>query len=193
MWEPWIGQHYSERRTLLLAESCYDWDADGVSHKPQPDHPTFIVRDAIEALNETSNRTSPTMLKLTRAICGCGDPTSQQASDAWRRFAFTNYVPTSVGHGASCRPSPKAWRHAAKEWPDLLNKLRPRNVIVLGKKMWCHMPEAQKIIDGNVQGYVLEGGNVAMCFATSHPSRGPGWKEYADFVAKADRERQYGE
>jgi hypothetical protein len=184
MWKPWIGNSYLARRTLILGESCYDWDSLGVTYQPQPNHPCVVVRHAIENLRDAST----TMRKLTRAICGASNPEPNQAAEAWNRFAFTNYIPVSVGYGAMNRPSAEAWGAAAKEWPALLKELRPRTVIVLGKEMWRRMPETQTQISGDVQGYALTDGTIAMCFAIPHPSRGPTWNKYSFLIAQAEND-----
>lgn len=182
MWEPWIGEIYRERRTLILGESCYDWDLNGVTHRPRPDHPQKVVKDAIDKLGDAST----TMRKLTRAICRSESPKPEDAAKAWSRFAFTNYIPVSVGYGAAVRPSVEARALAAKEWAGLLDKLHPQTVIVLGKKLWSWMPPTQRQLSQNVEGYVLRDGTFAMCFAIPHPSRGPTWKEYASIITKVE-------
>ena len=49
------------------------------------------------------------------------------------------------------------------------------------------MPETQQIVSDFIQGYALEHGSLAMCFALRHPSHGgPTWEEYADQISKAE-------
>jgi hypothetical protein len=45
MWIPWIGDHYNERKLLILGESCYSWQsANGTIEEPQPDRPKMVVQ-----------------------------------------------------------------------------------------------------------------------------------------------------
>ena len=126
--------------------------------------------------------------KVCRAICRTDWPTVQQAQDAWQSVAFTNYIPTSVGEGPGIRPSDAAWKQAEREWPALLDRLKPRVIIVLGFAIWDYMPATDKAVDDKTQGYRLTDGSFAMCWATKHPSRGPSWTWYADFIVKAEQE-----
>ena len=79
MWEPWIGSEYSQRKLLLLGESCYHWRGeDGELIHPQPDHPQMLVRWAMD--DPPTNQRF--MAKVTRAICRAPWPIVQQAQEA---------------------------------------------------------------------------------------------------------------
>ena len=185
MWEPWIGSEYSRRKLLLLGESCYDWRGEaGELIHPQPDHPKMLARWAMD--DPPTNQRF--MAKVTRAICRAPWPTVEQAQKAWQSVAFTNYIPISVGEGSGGRKLDAAWEQARTEWPDLLNLLRPRVVIVLGWALRAHMPLADKTVDENTQAYILADGKSATCWATKHPRSGPPWEWYASFIARADQE-----
>jgi hypothetical protein len=181
MWQPWIGPAYRESKLLILGESCYDWVDDGETNYPQPDHPSLVVNEAQVAPGEGSL----TMRKLTRALANCQTPTPAQASQAWNRVAYTNYIPVSVGFGADKRPTQSMWAQAEAEWPTLLETLKPNVVIVLGLKMWSRMPTTHSVVSETIQAYRLENGDLATCHATNHPSRGPAWAHYAAFIAQA--------
>ena len=187
MFNPWIGSRYEKQKTLLLLESVYDWIKDGITYSPEPNHPSQIVEDAFT----NPLQGSYTMITMNRAICGRADPTPEQAADRWHNFALAEYIPVSVGSGSAARPSPAHWRQAEQEWPALLGLLRPRTVIVLGRTMWSWMPKTQEIVNDYVQGYALDDGEIAMCFATYHPSprAGRDWRFFADFIADVERQR----
>ena len=180
MWIPWIDPNYKSQQLLLLGESCYDWtEKDGTRYRPEPDHPIRIVKDS----RKSPRGHSATMIKLTRALCNCGEPTPEQASAAWDKVAFTNYVPVSVGDGASIRPDRSAWKQGKQEWETLLNEISPRLVIVLGLTLWNRMPKTQVVVSERVQGYRLKSGDISLCHAVHHPSFGPSWTEYAALFA----------
>jgi hypothetical protein len=183
MWTPWIGSKYEQQKLLLLGESHYDWvdEETGILQRPEPDAPCMVVGESRVA----PLKGAPTMIKLTRALCNGESPSPEQAAEAWDGVAFTNYIPVSVGLGPRPRPSPVAWRQAAEQWHRILERLKPRVVIVLGLTMWNNMPETQVIESDLVQGYSLENGDTAMCYAINHPARGPSWTEYAAFISKA--------
>ncbi|MCJ2111923.1 hypothetical protein MKK64_12025 [Methylobacterium sp. E-025] len=183
MWQPWRGRNYNNR-LLLLGESCYAWHNEGQLIHPEPNHPVNIVEAAIEEPPGYGRF----MRCLTRSLCGVEHPTEAQAQEAWDTVAFTNYVPLSVGVGPSMRPSAAAWTQAYNEWDDLINIIQPKKVIVLGLTMWSKMPDTQIQIEDSIQGYNLNNGDVSMCYAIRHPSYGPGWREYANFITHVEQQ-----
>ncbi len=88
------------------------------------------------------------------------DPSPTHLREAWSRVAFTNYVATPVGIGASTRPSEPQWAAAKAEFPALLERLKPRRIIVLGKTMWSRMPGVDLMYTDDVQGYRLSDGSM---------------------------------
>lgn len=186
MWNPWMGSdsRYEERRLLIVGESCYDyWEGDELL-SPAPDHPTVLVEHIKSNFRQGSNF----MKKLTRALCGCESPSPEQVSDAWSSVALTNYYPITVGEGPTGLKTSEGWKQAAQEWPMILERTKPKNVIILGLGMWkdC-FPIADEVRSERRHGYRLSTGDIAMCHATMHPSRGPSWSEYVKFIAEAER------
>jgi hypothetical protein len=195
MWVPWVGSRYSERRTLLLLQSCYDWkdDQSGEIIVPTQDHPRVLINHEVK--NPLHN--ARTIIKLTRAVSGCERPSPEQAESGWNKYAYTNYIPVSDGFGPSARPRKDTWRQAKEEWPALLDQLKPKTIIVLGKQCWNKMPartirdDAANPFNYNTlnEGYRLANGDVAMCYVIKHPSRGPSFMEYSKFILAAENMR----
>ena len=48
--------------------------------------------------------------------------------------------------------------------------------------MWSQMPEADVYMTDDVQGYFLDDGSVAVCFALDHPARWLSWTRLADTI-----------
>ena len=134
-----------------------------------------------------------TLRKLTRAVCGLREPNALQSAAAWKRYAFTNYVPVSVSIGNTYRPTNEAWTQAEDEWDDVLRFVAPKAILVLGKGLWGHMPHTQIRLSKNIQGYALANGETAMCFAVPHTARGPAWSVFAAWLAAADRYASTGD
>ena len=75
------------------------------------------------------------------------------------------------------------WQKAKQAFPVLLDSMRPKNIIVLGKEMWSMMPNADVWLTDDVQGYRLSNGEVAMCWAVNnHPSAGLSWSRLAAVI-----------
>ena len=83
------------------------------------------------------------------------------------------------------------WQDAKQEFPALLESLKPRNIIVLGKEMWSLMPETSVWLTDDVQGYMLPDGQMAICWALNHPSAGLSWPRLAAVIRFA-RDRELG-
>ncbi len=179
--QPWKGQHYNETGLLLLGESAYSWRENGELRHPTLKHPTKMVKMVLDDPRNADDM--PFMKKLSRGLSGEKEPSRNRLHYVWHRIAFTNYVGGTVGEGSRKRPTSDMWETAERAFhPDILNKLRPRRIIVLGKDMWSQMPETDEYMTDDVQGYTLDDGSVAVCFALNHPARGLSWTQLADTI-----------
>jgi hypothetical protein len=190
MWNPWIGDNYCPRCLLLLGESQYHWrdKRNGALIRADADLPTELANCMIEA---PCRPVSNTMKRLTQVICNAENPTTQQSRTAWNSIAYTNYVPVSVGEGAKPRPTRDAWRQASREWPQILERVKPRIVIVLGYTMWKNMSRTDLEVNDHVGGYRLKDNSLAMCWAAPHLARNKWkWTKYVSYIEKAIKERE---
>ncbi len=175
--QAWRGAKYDDTHLLLLGESAYSWMEDGKVVHPSATHAIDLVEDALE--NFPTNRF---INMLSRAITREDYPSKEQLRSAWERVAFTNYVEGGVGMSSRIRPAPEMWRAAKAAFPALINELRPRNIIVLGKMLWGEVPEADIYLTDDVQRYRVSDDQVAMCWAVQHPAAGLSWKRLADVI-----------
>ena len=149
--KPWTGKHYDETRLLMLAAP------DNLS-----DLPTKLVKSVLADSAEATD--FKLMKKLSQALAGKEDPDQNLLNCVWHRVAFTYYVGETKSDFCS----------------NVLNKLRPRRIIVIGKTLWSKMPKpADVYMTDDVQGYLFdEDRSVAVCLA--HPY--PGWVRLADTI-----------
>jgi hypothetical protein len=165
---PWIGEAYSLSRLLILGESAYSWIEDGELRHPSKNHPTEIVRWAIE---DFENMGRAAFLKsVTRALANRDGPIRAERKKAWNSCAFTNYVAGTVGKGARKRPSKKALTGARKPFLNLIETIKPQRIIVLGKDMWRSMPACAIYVTDDLQAYKLRNGALAWSLCVSHPA-----------------------
>ena len=192
----WIGPHYARTKLLLLGESQYSWLENGETRHPSERHACDLV-EWTTADFPSANRF---MKMLSRALTMRSVPTQDELQNAWSRVAFTNYVGNSVGHGPRVRPAPQMWQGAKLTFrAEVLERLQPSRIIVLGKELFKKMPEAQIHISKDVQGYRKADGGVAMCWVLNHPSRGLSWQRLAavthfacaDALETPDADTQY--
>ncbi|MDP9412902.1 MAG: hypothetical protein M3Q08_02170 [Pseudomonadota bacterium] len=181
MFKPWTGSNFHETRLLILGESAYSWREEGELCHPSENHSIDLVETTIDELNSV-----PLMAKITRALAAEESPSKERRQFVWDRVAFTNFVQESVGEGAGTRPRKAMWREAAKSLVVLLNDLKPRRMIALGKTMYeYHLPEDGDIyLTDNVHAYQLNNGQVCLYTGIIHPSAPGwmGWKALADVI-----------
>jgi hypothetical protein len=175
--EIWRGNNYVETRLLLLGESAYSWIEGGEIIHPSERHAVELVEEVIERF--PSNRF---MNSLSRALASEECPAKECLERVWARVAFTNYVSGTVGIGARIEPSAEMWQAARATFPDLLNALRPKNIIVLGKRMWDEMPLTDIWLTDDVQAYKISDSEIAMCWVLQHPSAGLSWRRLANII-----------
>ena len=153
--QPWKGDHYDETGLLLL----------GKRQDPKRDLPKKRVK---EVLNDFGS-VNAFMKMLSQGLVGEEKPSKERLHHVWHRVAFTYYVGETKSDFCS----------------NILNKLQPRRIIVLGKKLWSEMPKVaykDVYMTDDVQGYSLKDGSVAVCFALHHPARGLSWVRLADTI-----------
>lgn len=179
---PWVGEYYDKIKLLLLGESAYSWqDENDQWRHPTPNHPMEMVK---EVLDDFENANDMRFMKtLSRGLAGEEKPSKERLHYAWQRVAFTNYVGGTVGEGPRERPTSAMWKAAEAAFDsDILNKLRPQRIIVLGKTMWSKMPDTDVYMTDDVQSYQLKDGSVAVCWALHHPSARLSWTRLADTI-----------
>jgi hypothetical protein len=166
--EPWKGNKYSVTKVLILSESVYSTrDEDQNLIDPTPSNTTDNVHYwGIDHFGKRGYYTS-----MGKALCGAKNPTASELRKAWNEYALTPYVQSSVGEGSKRRPSNTQWQDAAACFKPLIEKLRPRKIIVTGKTMWGKMPDCTvcRVCD-DLQAYKLSDDSLVWCLAVPHPS-----------------------
>lgn len=103
MIEPWVGAEYRKTGLLLLGESFYLGEKDGVLVDHGPRHILHVVEERFD---------NPHLFRgfiatVSRGICGVEKPSPTHLREAWSRVAFTNYVaPRSAAAPGRGRPNP---------------------------------------------------------------------------------------
>lgn len=126
---------------------------------------------------------------IGRAVCFEESPSPELLEYCFDLVAFTNYVPEPLSDRGN--RSRLNWQRAREEFTDLLETLKPKRIIVLGKDMWGKMPDAdpEHSFDfdekGDVQAYRLSSGERCYVWALTHPAnrRQPlPWRKLASLI-----------
>jgi hypothetical protein len=178
MGEPWKGKHYDITRLLILGESAYSWEEDGVVQHPDENHAIGSVEWTIEHFDQAAR----TMKMISRGLAGEEYPSQERLSFVWNRISFMNYIDGAVGEGARIRPTDSMWADAKVKFFPMLERLRPKRIIILGADLWRNMPETDFHLTDSVQAYRLTDGTFAMCQQVLHPAGGLSWGQLAAVV-----------
>ena len=65
-----------------------------------------------------------------------------KAKEFWARKAFTNFVPELLAN-SQARPTDAQWSAGYREFEVLLDVVQPKRILVVGTKLWEHLPPAQ--------------------------------------------------
>ncbi|RFU44746.1 hypothetical protein [Paraburkholderia sp. DHOC27] len=196
---PWVGDHYSkqQQRWLVLGESSYELQLTE----------THAVTHMIRAHCGDSTSTFETgryrvCAAAERLITGCEDPAPVHF---WQTVAFYNYVRDSMA-GAKARPTTLQFRQSLAAFNEVVCRLRPTVVLVLGIRLWDVLPgerdgwtkgpELALSMPTNARKLSLWTGRAQhaseshefTCFPVAHPSSrrfaSSRWKDWMD-AAKA--------
>ncbi|SHO23031.1 Putative uncharacterized protein [Moritella viscosa] len=153
VFKPWIGSNYTSNkfgaRILVLGESHYgspedeyeDYTVDVVKMWGQENRLAFFTKIAKTLLNyDSSNYLN-----------------EHERHTLWENVSFYNYVQAIVGEGARIRPSDEMWKKSEVAFQEVIERLDPQIIIVLGMELAENLP---KIPEG-----------IEVCFL-NHPSSG---------------------
>jgi hypothetical protein len=177
MFEPWQKPEYEKTRLLILGESAYSWwEADELQH-PSLQHSSESVRWAIDNFPNCGRF----FAMVSRALANDELPTRERLQFVWSRVAFTNYVSTTVGEGPRTCPTREMWKAAHAEFRPHVSELKPKRIIVLGKRLWSEMPPTDIFVTDELQGYRIAD-EMVMCLAVNHPAGGLSWRKLASVI-----------
>ncbi len=167
---PWVGLNYGRKNhfklnLMVLGESHYRWG------RPHGQHETVrLVSDYIKP--DSRNLFGR---KVRQLICGEEDVS---AGDFWDSILFYNYVQAYVGNEPQVRPTSSMWAEAEPGFLEVIRYYSPDVIVVLGKKLWDHLPKEGKggptISDGKEEQGTLwfptKKGKRALASFVWHPS-----------------------
>ena len=132
---PWVGSQYEQPeifpfKTLILGESNYTSEENFNSNLV-----IECITDHI-GLNEDPNF-SRFATKTRRVIFG--RDTAISANTFWDNAAFYNFVQYLVGGASKERPTDEMWHESVPAFNELISKLKPERILVLGLENWNNL------------------------------------------------------
>lgn len=129
---PWIGEYYEAgfngTKILVIGDSHYG---------KAPGEERNFTRDVLQMHLSGEQRIS-FFTNIARAITG--EPNDILDQDAfWKSLSFYNYVQEAVEE-ARVRPSTKQGIEAQKAFEEIINRLQPDKILMLGNFVWDMTP-----------------------------------------------------
>ncbi len=115
----WVGREFTSTKVLVLGESWYGDPIPLLRYIP-----AWIAGSERDALFSRLYRASRHSSATTDEV-GC-------RASFWNSLAFTNFVPGTVGAVRRNRPSVTHFRTGQPYLSDVLARLQPANVLILG-------------------------------------------------------------
>jgi hypothetical protein len=163
---PWVGAEYPNTKTLIISESAYSWEGDdGEVYHPSPNHAVETVEECINELP-----TNRYVRQITRAICGKNDPSMIERRSAWAQYAYSIYIPDTVGIGPGGHRTPAMWAAGAQQFLSLINDFDVEKVVITGLTAWGMMPDCEVYLTDELQAYRRRNGRLTWCLAVPHPA-----------------------
>lgn len=177
---PWIGADYflssfDGIRILILGESHYSYlDNEGKEVQPYK----MLTNDCIKEQVET-DFTKQFWTNIATSFLG-EVPLKRDKKKFWNTVSFYNYVQYSVGFGPRVRPTEQMWKDSEIGFENVLLKLKPQILMVLGYALWEKIPDLNgqkgpslKSTERNDTWYYpIDAENKCLAFCTVHPTAG---------------------
>lgn len=156
-------------RLLVLGESHYGAEP---STKASSDLTERLMRGEVQRGSTKTFLTKTSRLLLRDQDAGKAD--RRKVRD---QIAFYNFVQSWAGTGARIAPTDAAWAKSRAPFREVMNELEPHAVLVLGKRLWKHIPVEDRESGPfkgaecvGMGGYSLDGGKSSFMLGVHHPS-----------------------
>ena len=123
-WLPWIGQHYSSTKTVVLGESQYE---DGDYWQDGNINATRILIGA-----RFLGRRGKLYTIVEKVLLSMDNPTVEQGNYLWKSVTYWNLVQRLLS-SIKERPSDSDFDNGWKVFFELVDIIKPNTCIVLGK------------------------------------------------------------
>ncbi|MHA2811633.1 hypothetical protein [Vibrio campbellii] len=149
--KPWVGSNYTTNnfgaRILILGESHYG--------SPEDEYEDYTI-DVVKMWGQENRLAFFTKIAKTLLNYDSSDYLNEHERYAlWENVSFYNYVQAIVGEDARIRPTGEMWQKSEVAFREVIERLDPQIIIVLGKELSDNLPVIPE--------------DIEVCFLT-HPS-----------------------
>lgn len=175
---PWIGDGfnnptYNAHSMLVLGESHYDENSS-----VKKDYTVNLICNYIRGTNPKTRFWT----NVAQLISGIHNSAKEfDREKIWHDFAFYNYIQEIVGDHPRIDPDLKKYRQSEAAFFDVINKLKPELVIVLGTRLFNRMYplyERKVTMENDITGRMYNiDGHKFLATKVRHPSAGFSYKK----------------
>jgi hypothetical protein len=166
--EPWVGENYENPRilpyrTLIVGESNY-------TDNPNQFTPHIVINCVGDDLTgDDPSGFGRFATKLRRIIFGVEHDMGPACF--WPHVAFYNFVQYLVGDAARQRPTQEMWRASVPAFGQVIEKLNPERILVLGLENWRNLLQSvPHQMVSEYQAKIEVGNKVILAGYVFHPS-----------------------
>lgn len=178
--EPWVGRNYQAGGAFLIL---------GESHYGPPDLPGNFTQVLTQeyADGEWNHRFWTNIMQAVM-----GRPYWEiDRNEFWASVAFYNYVQQPVAETAGVAPTSEMFMSSKTAFFSVLNRLKPKSVLVLSKRLWDNLPAGGRAAEDirheesrrEALIYPHDGGE-AIATWIPHPSYGFSWRRWHPWLAR---------
>jgi hypothetical protein len=168
--EPWVPFDFDG--TLVLGESTYHGSKEGLVAGTTSafdaainyDVRWWLIGQVVFAAMDPGWEPEQLFYRRVREALGYGEGHADRVK-CWMRTAFAEFIQHPLPSNASARD----WETAQREFPMLIDKIRPKRVLVVGSSVWQRLPDWPVWKVGDVE--ICRDGGVVYGW-TYHPRYG---------------------
>lgn len=179
---PWIGQNYAnpnilKYKTLILGESNYTKEIEKFNSN-------MVINCVNDAINDTDKKGFGRFSTKIRSLI-FGRDTLITPKEFWEDVAFYNFVQFLVGTEARQRPTQGQWESSIPMFEEVIAKIKPERVIVLGLANWNNLTSLINNQKTSKHTAILNLGSFNVsCGYINHPSSSIDYKTWQPIAAK---------
>ncbi|MEQ9100537.1 MAG: hypothetical protein RIF36_08070 [Imperialibacter sp.] len=186
---PWKGPHYEEGlsgvTTLVLGESHYTWNEKDINKWPE------VTQKLVSEQIQDKKFKKAFWTNIVITFIGF-TPTLEDKKKFWNSVAFYNYVQETAGDSARKAPPTDSWERSAPAFQEVLNKLNPDFVVILGYRLSSHLSRFKENpgpflgTDSKIKTWwMATNGGQALATTIRHPSSGFNGRAWNKYILEA--------
>lgn len=192
LFQPWVGRDYDTRSPKLLVLGMSHYQGENRANTPD-----YFFTNSVIRYWSTSQQTKKFFTNIV-ATCIGHLPKNGERGQFWDSVAFYNYIQEFVGNSPRQPHAYELWEHSEPAFAEVLLRLRPQLVLVLGLQNWENITSLNRWDRKKLRyapepryaeacSYPVGNGKAALAFHIKHVSAGYNFRKFAPLFREAER------